>query len=923
MIVRFFRLAVCSLFVAIPVFAHAASIIGTVTDEVNNSPLPGVRIAVVGKHMGAVSGLDGSYKISDLAPGNYSLSISYPGYRDTTISVEVASEDAWDTLNIALRQFTMSGGHEVTVTGKTEHGSDVSTLERMRTSENVINAISARTIEISPDISVADASQRLSGVTMTRTAATGDAQYAIIRGMDKRYNYTTVNGIKIPSPDNVNQYVPLDIFPSSLLDRLEVSKTLTPSMEGDATGGVMNLVMKQAPDHEVLSMEAGSGYNDIFGTGQKFYTFTPDNAESPRIARGTSYEATMADFPASTWDPRAISVSPAANFSATYGNRFGDDQKLGLILSGSFQNTYRGANTLFFQSDINQIAGTPSLTEFENRTYSTFQRRWGAMTNIDYRADENNTFQIFGMYASLNKQEERNMYDTVNEKGSWPLNPEVDWTIRTENQTQGIANVTLSGNNALLGKDLSADWHIAYSRATLNDPDEAHLSLLGGVNYTSNPPNIQPYRVDDSKRYWESSTDEDKSVYLNLRSIEDVLGTTAELTYGGMFRNKTRNANYDEYELRVQNGQQYYNGNISLDTFSVYTPFGTAANPLDYNGHENVTAAFLQAKFPIGNLIVLGGARMEQTDFGWTSSEPASLPGKTGDITYVDLLPSLSLKYSPTENQNWRASYFKSISRPTFYEVIPSLGVPGDDYTEVSNDSLQRTQIDNLDLRWEYFPGALDQLLVGAFYKRLHDPIEWVIEDIQVNSIYQPQNLGDATNYGFEIDFRKFFSNFGISGNYTYTKSAITSAKVQTHYVNGTGVVFDTVSQTRPLEGQADHIGNLSLLYKNFETGTDAQISAVYTGNAIVAVSTYLNNDVWQKPFLQFDLSGEQRLWGNLSLYLKVTNLLNTPREEVLHEPYENSDYQQPIANQVNGQDILIRKELYDRTYFLGVRFKM
>ncbi len=189
------------------------------------------------------------------------------------------------------------------------------------------------------------------------------------------------------------------------------------------------------------------------------------------------------------------------------------------------------------------------------------------------------------------------------------------------------------------------------------------------------------------------------------------------------------------------------------------------------------------------------------------------------------------------------------------------------------------------------------------------------------NVEYAPANLGDATNYGFEFDFRKFFSDFGISGNYTYTNSQITTPKVK--YNN---FASDTVQETRPIEGQSENIGNLSLLYKDFESGTDAQLSAVYTGPAIVGVSTYYDNDVWTTGFLQLDVSGEQKIVGNLSVYFKVTNLLNQPEEEVIHQAYEDpviGGQVQHINYQTDGQDVLVRRELYDRNYILGIRLKM
>lgn len=212
-------------------FAKAKSglLTGKISDATSNEPLPGARIAVVGTRKGAISGFDGSYKLT-LDPGDYTLKISYVSYLDTLVKITVT--EGRQTLDVALQRSVK----QVTVSSKAENGSDESALITMRNSDNLINAVSARSIEISPDLDVADVSQRLSGVTMTRTTGTGDAQYAIIRGMDKRYNYTTIDDIKIPSPDPKDRYVPLDIFPSELVDQVQVYKTLLPSMEGDAMG---------------------------------------------------------------------------------------------------------------------------------------------------------------------------------------------------------------------------------------------------------------------------------------------------------------------------------------------------------------------------------------------------------------------------------------------------------------------------------------------------------------------------------------------------------------------------------------------------------------------------------------------------------------------------------------------------------------
>lgn len=161
---------------------------------------------------------------------------------------------------------------------------------------NVMNVMSAKAIELSPDLTVANALGRISGITLERSAS-GEGQYAILRGMDKRYNYTLVNGVKIPSPDNKNRFVPLDIFPAEMLDRLEVSKSLTADLEGDGIGGAVNMVMKDAPDRRQVSANFTMGYSAMYFS-RKFDSFrtSPIQDKSPNELHGSDYAVSITDF---------------------------------------------------------------------------------------------------------------------------------------------------------------------------------------------------------------------------------------------------------------------------------------------------------------------------------------------------------------------------------------------------------------------------------------------------------------------------------------------------------------------------------------------------------------------------------------------------------------------------------------------------
>ena len=249
---------VISLLLLLTANATARDIKGKIKDARTGEEIIGASIVIKeAPAHGAVSGMDGSFKLSTQL-GKYTLVCTYIGYKKYEVTVTDDTEEVEIPLvsdDILLEGITVTA----TNPGRTEAGARA--LERK--AMNVVNVMSAKSIELSPDITVANVIQRMSGVTVERNSS-GEGQYAILRGMDKRYNYTLVNGVKIPSPDNKNRFVPLDIFPSEMLDRLEVTKSLTANMEGDGIGGAVNLVMKDAPTERQFTASLSTGYNAMY-----------------------------------------------------------------------------------------------------------------------------------------------------------------------------------------------------------------------------------------------------------------------------------------------------------------------------------------------------------------------------------------------------------------------------------------------------------------------------------------------------------------------------------------------------------------------------------------------------------------------------------------------------------------------------------
>ena len=295
-----------ALFVAAATSISAHTLDGIVKDNKTGDPIIGSVIRVKElPNVRTTTGLDGTFTLHELPDeGKFTLIISYLSYKTQELVIDVSKdyskqgkEGQEGQLTIGLDELSNQIG-EVVVTGHHEYRTDRSAVQTVKNAGNVLNVMSEQSIQLSPDVNVANVLQRVSGVTLERDAS-GEASYAILRGMDKRYNYTLVNGVKIPSPDDKNRYIPLNLFPSDLMDRLVVSKSLTADMEGDAAGGVVNMVMKDAPSHFQVQANAAVGASDYFWKDGRDY-LTSNRADythkSPYEAFGPNYKASMSDF---------------------------------------------------------------------------------------------------------------------------------------------------------------------------------------------------------------------------------------------------------------------------------------------------------------------------------------------------------------------------------------------------------------------------------------------------------------------------------------------------------------------------------------------------------------------------------------------------------------------------------------------------
>jgi outer membrane receptor protein involved in Fe transport len=905
--------------------ANATKLKGHVYDRKTGEPMVGATVSLDQTKIATTTGLDGSFELKDVPKGTFSVRVSFVLYKTSVQQVEITKGDN-DHLKFYLEESDKQL-QEVTVTSQKNGGTERTARRIEQQATQVMNIVSGRAIEISPDLTVANVIARVSGVTVERNT-NGDGQYAILRGMDKRYNYTLVNGVKIPSPDNKYRYVPLDIFPSDMLSRLEVYKTLTPNLEGDAVGGVVNMVMKDAPDRFEVNANIAGGYSQLF-FDRKFmsYDYSDINHKSPSEINGKAYQATQNDFPKGTLAYSLKHPAPNVVGSLSLGQRFFNN-KLGVLVAGSYQNTYRGSNSVFYSSKVVPTAEYAAVTSKSERQYSEQQKRYGLFSKVDYVIDSRNKLSLFNTYVNLTSIQVRDEKSTNFSTDYDPDkgNAQLGYSTRSRLTEQQIYNGMLRGDHKLFNDKLKVQWSAVYSSAQNEVPDNTTISLNG---VRENFVDRRTYLTNGTAltHRWERNTDEDKAGYLDLTYTAPVGGVNVDFSAGGLYRDKQRSSFYNNYALTPVNPSALYGTDFQNYTdvaFTVTNPGGAVNNPLTYDASEKIGAGYGMFKFTTKTVQVVGGARVEHTDQGYNLLFPAGELRPKGSQVYTDVLPSLTIKYFLTDKEQLHASYFRSINRPGFYEIVPSK-VVNEEYQERGNPDLKRAIADNYDLRYELFPDASTQLLAGAFFKNIKNPIEYIFQADATrgqDTYYTPGNFGTAKNYGLELDFIKFFNKFGVKANYTYTHSRITTPK-DTYITDANGNTQKvSVNQSRPLYGQSEHIANLSLLYKDTKKGWDAQIAGGYTGPRINTVSQFLNNDLWQRGFIQVDASAEKRFKNNLSVFIKAGNLLNTPSKLFIKGTNPTNATLKDDNIQSNGQT-LIRSDYYKQTYLIGVRYKL
>jgi TonB-dependent receptor len=631
------------------------------------------------------------------------------------------------------------------------------------------------------------------------------------------------------------------------------------------------------------------GYSAIF-LDRKYESFSKSDIQqkSPTERFGNGYQAQPGDFSRSNLDFNPVNPPLSTVAGITYGQRFFDN-KLGILVADNFQNQYYGSNSVFNATAPSSKG--PYVSDYANRQFSTQQLNNGLILHADYNFNEHNKISLTNVFLYSYLAQARTIVDTAivggnggrTVPGTGPVY--TDYTSITN--TQYIENVKLEGHH-ILSPHFLFDWAGVYSDAGKNTPDRADISVNKKIDTVHSDNDIHgPYTFsttpdyfDAITRVWQNNDDKDLDAIANLTyKTKFPNAVFLQLKTGGLYRHKTRYNQQDEYTLKptaASNGVKQIYTNIYDAQWIVYSPAGTYDYDVNnYNLFENITAYYGQFQLEYKKWEVAGGARMEITSQGYTlrtfyATHPTGL---TKD--YSDLLPSLMVKYRLNEKTNLRASYFKSISRPNYYELVPTEIRSNTNATSTAgNPDLVHSVASNYDVRYELYPNAEDQLFIGAFYKKIINPIEYAFVGATVK---QPLNSPQAIVYGAELVFTKYMGNFGITGNYTYLYSKSSTNKSYTDYrYNPPRPVPDTLEE-HPLQGQTNNTINISLIYRNPKKRFFAEFSYQYLGKTLDLIYPLLGYDYYQNPYSTLAFSAEQVLKNkHFTVFTKWNNLLNT-----------------------------------------------
>lgn len=873
-------------FLALTVQAQTGVICGTVTDAKFKEPLIGATVSIEGTTIGAITDIDGNFRIEKVQPGKYTLVASYVSYKTQNIKdvAVVAHQEVVVRIELSDADLQLQN---VVVVAQRKLGTETAVLNTVRKSLPVVSGISAQQISKTQDSDAAEVLRRIPGITIV------DDRFIVVRGLAQRYNNVWLNNATTPSSETDSRAFSFDVLPSSLIDNMMVYKSPSAELPADFSGGFVRLMTKNVPEGNTFNISYQLGFNTNatfrdfqltkghaidylgFGAGKRAL---PSGTPAHLNDVGTSDAAAFTRRVNTGWDISHFTALPEQKLTFTMNRLFNiGDWKIGNITNVNYSTGYdyyelKNNNYLSYDMTNDQSSYRYKYddVQYKNTTKLGALFNWSFLkgnTKYEFR----NFFNQRGS-SSLTQRQGTDYYSEENIR-KW----ESLYTGRTTYAGQ------LAGEHRWNDDVDKVDWTAGYAYAAYNEPDRKVVKSM-----ERKQDGELKYYVSDPTRYYQDLKDNSFSLatnYEHIFTVSDLFKPTLNAGVYGEYKKRNFDARRFVYNL-LGNG---YNRFAEWDYSSIFSDENISADRIymkestnksdSYTSDNLLGAGYVSAKLNYGEKLNANvGVRMEYYRLKLDGYESDGIKPVHLDQNSTEFFPSLNVAYSLTDKQQVRVAYGRSVNRPEFREVVPYVYYDfALDANITGNVDLKNAYTNSVDLRYELYPSPGETVTIGGFYKYFADPIEQTYREAGSGLQYTYHNADRAKAFGVEVDIKKHLDFIGLKDLSFVFNGAYIHSKV--YFPEG------SFERDRAMQGQSPYLINTGLFYQNDTKGLSASVLYNRIGKRIETVGVPAQNpnddipDIYEMPRNSLDLSFSKKLGNYVELKAGVKDLLNSKIE--------------------------------------------
>lgn len=810
---------------------------------------------------------------------------------------------------------------EIVVTGRF-------TPNIVRATPEVVSVLSSADIARTGEGDIAGSLQRVTGLSVV------GGGFVYVRGLGDRYSLALLNGSPLPSPEPLKRVVPLDIFPSNVIDSTLVQKSFSANFPGEFGGGVINLTTKAIPRESFLTFSGGIGW-DSETTNQLGYTYYGSDTDWTGFDDGTRdipplLKAALAsgkpilegaDFTQDDLEAIQMELVNAetsllqqnnnipVNWSAgvTGGTTITlSDGELGIIATAGISNKWRTRDTLQ-QTSLNQdLSGDPQTSY--NRIITDNRIVVNGLLGFGLELGDHK-FRWTNLYIrDTLKQSRLGLGTDRNQTERDILKQDTAWYERQLINTQLVAEFDFDR--------LQLDVRGAYANSQREAPYERGFTYIRTNLPAEQDPTGDKFVNDLGGNRGDATiafSDLNEDLWSGGVDVSYELAPSITATVGYAYTDTHRVAVRRAFQFRAQNlpipvqqlRPDFLLSDASIQLYDIAlvetsAQDGTAAFNADLTTHAGY--AQIQAELTSG-VNINAGVRYEDAK---QSVAPIDIFGTGGSaIVQTNLnndywLPAVTLTWEVAPDMQLRVNGSKTIARPQFRELIAQIYQDPESNRQFrGNPSLIDSELLNAEVRYEWYFAKDQRLTVAGFYKSIDNPIETytsISTDSVANSSFA--NAPKATLFGGEIEVQKYFALDQISdapfwqsrrlvliGNYTYTQSEIKVGAGDTTIINGVTLnAADFFFDGSPLTGQSDHLVNFQIGLEDQDKLSQQTILVTYASPRVTSRGPSGQPDIREKPGISVDFVARQGinlLNKEIELKFEARNLTGRKYQEV------------------------------------------